>query len=302
MARRVGSYGFRSVGRLVAGERAIRRRAGQVVLTALVGLGVSACDPPAPPPVTVPVDNSVVLRFHSRVPDAVVWSSLLEVPALTVYADGRVVRATRPQGRMPLYSVVQLDAAGLDAVMAQAAAAGFSTSSSYLGPRECDAAVAITTVSYSWNGVAAQTRVADFGGSNVGVSCPVSSAEAEVRARQVAFRTWMNSVEGALQPNVIRPLRPYASSGVAVMWFGRTATSNLDVQQWPATLAAPAQNPSIELRGSLCEVRTSFVEVLGTWIVGLRNTPDTVWLTPVGPYRVLIRPLLGDETGCASLA
>ena len=276
----------------------------RAVLVAVATLvGVSACDPPPAPTPSIPVDNTVVLRFQARSVDAAPWIALLDVPEVTVYADGRVVRATRgAPGRMPLYSVVQLDSNGLAQVMAQAAAAGLSASNSLLGASECDVAAPITTISYSWNGVSAVSRVADFAGPSIGVSCPVSAAEAELRARQVGFRTWINSVESSLLPNVVRGLRPYPSAGVAVMWYGRAATTGLDVQQWPTILAPPTQNPSVELRGSLCEVRSSFVEVLGTWLVGLRNTLDTVWLTPVGPYRAVIRPLLGDETSCTSLA
>ena len=280
-----------------------RVRILSVITTAVVGAGgLAACEPAQPPVPQVPVDNTVVLRFETHAPNAPPWVALQETPDVTVFADGRVVRAARSgPGRMSLYSVVQLDSVGLGQVMAQATAAGVGQSGSYMGPLVCDAEAPITTISYSWNGAAATTLVADLGDSSVGVSCVVPAEEVAFRSRVTGLRSWLGSVEGSLAGNVVRGVRPYASAGVALMWWGRDAQADLDVVAWPSALVGPARNPSAELRGSLCEIRTSFVDVLGSWLMGLRTTVDTVWLTSSGPYRLAVRPLLGDETSSASL-
>lgn len=293
----------------------------------LVGLLVAACTTtggpagtPSDGPIAHPTGaDQLVLRIATAGGFVAPTMILDRLPEFSLYGDGRVVTpgaqiAIYPAPAMPSVQTVRLDEAAVQRLLARAAAAGL------LGPDR----------QLPWPGVAdAPTTVFTVvaGGSRhvvsayaLGIDGPGQSETPE-RAALASFRAALLDLPGLLgtQPPVaVLPVdrlqvvaMPAAALDVPTAGgptVGPSAAVDgssvpLPIQgqrlTWP--LAAPLQTfgaPVAVMQDARCGVLQG--PDLAVALPAIRTSNQlTTWRSGGSDWRILVRPLLPDETGCA---
>ncbi len=298
---------------------------GIVVLAIAVGCSPATGSPPASAPSatptaapTTPITHAtgsadLVLRVAAGGGLLPMEMRLAEMPTVSIYGDGRVIRVVEA-GAAPTDPLVpelvesRLTPEAMTLVLAAAGDAGL------LGPDrrfELEGVYDLWTVTFTLtaNGATHRTWAYALGFSDEAKLAPPDEMPAraaldELFGRLQDLRGWLGS--DRVGPDTAhRPaqLRVYVASLMA--WpteagataAPATARAGQDVREWP--LDAPP-----ELFGTLVDERE------GTWRCGLLEseaaerlgidsaTNDTRWQAGDLLYRLVVRPLLPDEAGC----
>jgi hypothetical protein len=299
--------------------------AGIVALAIAVGCGPGTGSPlasatpaaTASAAPTAPITHAtgsadVVLRVVDGGGQMPMNKRLAEMPAISIYGDGRVIRVeamhepTDPL--VPKLVESRLTPEGMTLVLAAAGEAGLLGPDRRLG-LEGVYDLWIVTFTLAANGATHTTWAYALGFSEEMKfappdEVPARKALSELYARLTDVRAWLGSErvepEAAHMPERLRvyvspiiewPEERGATPGPA------TARPGQDVRAWP--LDAPP-----EVFG------TFFTDHDGTWRCGLLDsagaerlgigtaTLDTRWRAGDFLYRVVVRPLLPDEAGC----
>jgi len=233
-----------------------------------------------------PVDYShlgaddVVFRFMELRGDPIPTSVAFEVPAVTVFGNGRVVRPVPSEG-YPWPEVTQqwLTPSGMRRLLDAARDAGLAKQTDF---GEVDGVVGSGGVVFR-----VVDRVTFVGMPTLGLTIP--------RMRVRAFMAQLGNLDRWMGWDLSAE-EPYSAPGIAVIAF----------EQGPETGAEPAWPLSdlglgVPVRAAVCTVYDA------ADLAPVRNavTPNgyqRVWRSNGMSYWIMVRPLLPGDTGCASTA
>ncbi|MEI8333717.1 MAG: hypothetical protein WCH74_07675 [Chloroflexota bacterium] len=303
-----------------------------VALAMVVGCGQATGSPPAsttPPASAAPTANGtaaptapithatgstdLVLRVADGGGLLPMEMRLAEMPATSIYGDGRVIRLTA-DGAGPTDPLVptlvesRLTPEGLTLVLAAAGDAGLLGPDRRLGLEDV---YDLWTVTFTLgaNGATHTTWAYALGFPDEAKFAPPDEMAAretlgELFARLKDLPAWLGSENvGADAPYL--PARMSVYVAPVMDWTGTvgatpapaTARPGQDIRAWP--LDAPP-----EMFGTLVDEhegtwRCGVLEPEGTEYLGVGTaTNDTRWQVGDRLYRVVVRPLLPDEAGC----
>ncbi len=270
--------------------------AAVLLLSACARTGEDAAADVAEPPQDA---DSLVLRVRQEggfvPPERIVG----RIPDVSVYADGRMITqgpqiAVYPGPALPNLQVRQLDAAAVDKLLDDAAAAGVRSGSDLGTPGVADAPTtridvvrdgATATVS----AVALREAMAD--------DPQLTAEQRAARAKLTAFLARLD--EMAAGPGS----QPYAAATVAALAQPYSPPDDgLPKQPEPVAWPGPALpgeylNPNVKI-GCVAASGPERDAILAAAKDAGQNTP---WESGGKEYTVTFRPLLPDETGCADL-
>lgn len=232
---------------------------------------------------------------------------LSELPIVSIYGDGRVITQgpqieIYPGPALPNLRVQRVSEAGLQRILAAAAEAGLMGDDvTYLYPVIADAPT--TTFWVDAGGAKHRTSAYALGlGEDTSV---ISPEDAAARADLVAFADKLSDLGGWLGADVVSADTPFAFDAIRI--YAQEATPESPDQgieptivDWP--LSTPLSTFGEPFREGMdppmrCGVVTG--DDLATLRPALESANQlTFWKSGGATYRLILRPLLPDETGC----
>lgn len=257
--------------------------------------------------------SDVVLRVASGGGLLPTEKRLTEMPTVSIYGDGRVIRVLDGGGGptdplMPHLVESRLTPAGLTLVLGSAAEAGLLGPDRRLG-LEGVYDLWMVTFTLTANGATHTARAYGLGFSEESRFAPPDEMPdrtvlGRLLTRVQDLRGWLGPA-GVGEDTVYRPLRmrvyvaPDLGPPTEADSTPTTTTprAGQDVRRWPFDVTPDVFGTIVDERqGSW---RCARVEAEGAELLGVdRATNDTRWQAGNRLYRVLVRPLLPDETGC----
>jgi hypothetical protein len=260
--------------------------------------GAAAESPSGSPVVTDP--NALVLRVERlggfMAPD----QQLGRLPVVSVYGDGRVITqgpqiARYPGPALPNLLVQQVDPATVDGLVAKASAAGVKNGADLGQPNVADAPTTRITVATA-DGTRSLDAVAL---SEAQPNDPkLTTGQRDARAKLAAF---VQEVTDLPVANGMPEAQPYQPAAVAALARPYTKPQN-GLPQQPAAVAWPGPalpgTPLTAGAGCVTATGSAAQKVLAAAKAANAITP---WTSAGRQWTVIFRPLLPDESGCASL-
>jgi hypothetical protein len=225
------------------------------------------------------------------------------LPVLTVYHGGRVLvdgppAAGYPAPAMPTVQLLRISRADVDRLVRLARAAGVGTATDFGQPMIADAASTRFTV-HDAAGVSSTEVYAltESGASGAGVN----EKQRAARARLSSLYAALSDLPATLGSGAVSAAQPYTPSAVAVV-----ATTLAGDDQSPGASRDLAW-PGPTLPGQRIGVDSNCVTVTGAELARVLSvvrsaTTATRWTSAGMRWSLMFRPLLPDESGCASLA
>lgn len=243
--------------------------------------------------------NALLLRVEYSggfVPVETIFTSL---PLVSVYGDGTVITqgpqiAIYPGPALPNLQVRKLDQDGIEALLRAAADAGLTGPAlDYGQPPIADAPDTVVTINVNDQTYRhSANALGDFGGGDLGLT----PAQTKARAELAAFVSSVTDLATLVGSEHITAEEPYDISAwrlqanrVDTLPTGEPAPT---VKPWPvAGLTLAGIGPCTAVTGDQAAAVTGVME----------QANQLTYFTEGGvTYHVLARPLLPDETGCAS--
>jgi hypothetical protein len=243
--------------------------------------------------------NALLVRVeHSGgfVPVEAIFTAL---PLVSVYGDGTVLTqgpqiAIYPGPALPNLQVRKLDQEGIEALLQAAADAGLTgPAPDYGQPPIADAPDTVVTINVNDQTYRhSANALGDFGGGDLGLT----PAQTRARAALATFVSSVTDLPTLVGGEHITAEEPYDISAwrlqanrVDTLPTGEPAPS---VKPWPvAGVSLAAIGPCAAVTGEQAAAVTEVME----------QANQLTYFTEGGvTYQVLARPLLPDETGCAS--
>jgi hypothetical protein len=248
-------------------------------------------------------DEPVIRISRLKTSDAA-STRLAALPVGTLYGDGRVIRpgpqiTVEPAPALPALQVTTLDSAGVDSVLAKAAAAGLVGADRELRmPTEADPT--ITAFDIFLDGQRRRTIVESL--AEIGDDDPRFPPKSrQERADMKAVVTMLTDPASSLAANIVGEDTVYAPTAVGVLISSAAAaepsTGEAAVVDWPladlATLGAAVEGVG-DLRCAVVEGEDwTTLEPLAS-----SASEATQWSSGGVTYVLKFRPLLPGEAGC----
>lgn len=257
--------------------------------------------PPTAPPVadyplpTGPTDIVLRLSIGANQPDPLPIVAVF--PELTLYGDGRLLVAdpARPRPVLPQLIEVQLTAAGAQRLVAEADARGA------LDPLDRYGTTALadgdsTRFTIDSGDGQAQFSVYDLGGESFAEDL-LTSEQLDARRQLVELRDGLRSWRDLVGDEILSE-GVYVPEAVAVVGIERGDAGNTDL---PVDLGSSGERLETRIVPVQCLIvtgseRDELVDALE------QADATTDWRLDGRGWDVVFRPLLPEETGCASLA
>ena len=229
---------------------------------------------------------------------------LAALPVGTIYGDGRVIRpgaqiAVEPPPALPSLQVTTLDSAGVDAVLAKAAAAGLVGADRELRmPTEADPT--ITAFDIFLDGKRRRTIVESL--DEIADDDPRFPPKSqEERAAMKAVVAMLTDPASSLASNIVGEDAVYAPTAVGVLVSAAAdaepSTGEPTVVEWPLADLATIGEPI----GGVESLRCAVVDgEEWTTLQPLASSANqaTQWSSGGATYALKFRPLLPGEEGC----
>ncbi len=297
-------------------------RLGIATVAALVALQCVGCASPAsPPPEPTPVDTGPI-AYATGSTDLVLQVSsgggllpegmrLVEMPAVSIYGDGRVVtlgaHGTGPTDPLlPELMETHVSADGMGLILAVARAAGaLGPDRHYELPNTYD----LWTVRFTVTAGGKTHRVSVFGLGFAQEDRLAPPGEMQARSllaslyeRLTNLQAWLPEVAmgaySAYEPGQTRvfmaPQLDWSSAAGGSTPAPASPRIGQEVRDWPFAQPPESLGTVLDPRGTWYCVALDVTTPLGlataTW--------DTRWRTPASLYQIVARPNLPDETGC----
>ena len=274
---------------------------GAALATAACGTSVATAETP-PSTSGRPVDHGLVLRYQSVGGFVAPVTNYTRLPTFSLYADGRVivqqfVPTPYPPPALPYVFVRQISRPNVDRLVARALAAGVGTTTDYGTPGIADATSTRFTVAGAHG--TRTTEVYALGESSDHAP-GLTARQRAARARLSALVAALNDLPGTLGIPVEHRPTPYRPTAIAALTRGWTATGTPEdspARAWPG---APLPGQRLGGTGLNCVTATgaTAARVLAVAATAHTNTP---WTYHGRKWSITFRPLLPDETSCASL-
>jgi hypothetical protein len=245
----------------------------------------------------------VLLQVRSGGGLAGAGPTIAEVPAVSLYADGRLITPgpqilIYPPPALPSVQLQQLGAARAQALAGQAVAAGVRPDADFGDPRIPDATTTWITV----NSSGTEATVAIPALREADADDPDLTA-AQQAARQ-AVQALVRELEGLPTAEGLPEPEPYRPAEIAVLVRPYTPgspdpASPAPVRTWPGPALPGSEPPG--------ENWTGCVIAAGSDVQRIRSAAEnastmTAWTSQGQAWQLRIRPLLPDESRCADLS
>lgn len=275
-------------------------------LVVLAGCSSTARESPAADPSDVP-DKSVVVQVRHGGGLTGTGPAAGEIPAVSVYADGRVIEPgpqilIYPTPALPSIQIRHVGATRAQALAEQAAAAGVRPDTDFGDPKIADATTTWITVNTSGT----PRTVAIAGLREAGTDDPDLTAAQQDARRQV--KALVSDLEDLPADGPSQQAEPYRPETVAVLARPHTRASPAPVSPAPAVPGPAREWPGPALPGSDLpgSTATGCVIATGTEVQQIRSaaadaSTATAWTWQDRTWTVTIRPLLPGESECADL-
>jgi hypothetical protein len=285
------------------------RTRGLLTAAAAIPILLGACAQPAgtdqagsSAPVTesVPASEEAVLRVEYRggfVPPEFLVGRL---PMVSVYPDGRVITEgpvplIHPGPALPNLQVQQVTPAVVAELLDEALAAGVKTGTDFGQPGVADVPSTHITV------------VADGGTQTVDVVAlrevqaddpMLTQAQKDGRKKLVKFVDRLTALPTAEGMPPAKPYEPAELAVIASPWTDPGDGLSAKPTPWPGPeLPGEFLNQNLEIR---C-VAVTGAEKDAVWAAAGKANMQTPWESAGKQWRVMFRPLLPEESGCAAL-
>ncbi|MET1232715.1 MAG: hypothetical protein ABWY52_07680 [Candidatus Limnocylindrales bacterium] len=228
---------------------------------------------------------------------------LATLPVGTLYGDGRVIRpgpqiAVEPAPALPSLQVTTLDSAGVDAVLAKAAAAGLVGADRELRmPTEADPT--ITAFDIFLDGQRRRTIVESL--AEIADDDPRFPPKSrEQRAAMKAVEAMLTDPASSLAGNIVGEDAVYAPTAVGVLVASAAedpSTGEPTIVEWPLADLATLGSEVEGVQGLRCAVVEGEDWTTLQPLAGSANQA-TQWSSGGAMYTLKFRPLLPGEEGC----
>ncbi|MEV0154892.1 hypothetical protein AB0H57_14255 [Micromonospora sp. NPDC050686] len=243
-----------------------------------------------------PADVPVVRIDYTGgfVPPAVVATRL---PGLSVYGDGRVISqgpvpAIYPGPALPNIQVGKIGAAEIAKLVEQARAAGVGTAVDLGTPTMTD----VTTTRFTVRGPVGVEEVEVYALHEA--TGPEAGLTAEQRAARDKLRAFADSLTNPTGATT-QPYQPTAVAAVAQPWVANEEDQKQAEVAWPGpALPGASLGDGLGL-GCVAVTGSAVQQVLDAAAKANTATP---WTSGGKRWTITLRPLLPDETDCASLS
>jgi hypothetical protein len=217
------------------------------------------------------------------------------LPLVSVYTDGRVITdgpvpLIAPGPALPNLQVQQISPAEVRKLTADAVAAGVKSGADFGVPGVADVPDTRITVN---TGYGTQTVSVNALREAQSDDPSLSAAQKAARKKLAAFVDRLTALKAASQPyrpdEVAALAGPYTDPGDGL--GGKPV-------DWPGpALPGEALNPALDIH---CVSATGALKD-AVWAAAEKANQQTPWVSGGKQWRVMFRPLLPDESGCAAL-
>ncbi|WP_432896563.1 hypothetical protein ACQP1S_17705 [Micromonospora matsumotoense] len=223
-------------------------------------------------------------------------TNLTRLPAVSVYGDGRVITQgptvlSYPGPALPNIQVRTISAAEVAKLVEQARAAGVGSSVDVGTPSITD----VATTRFTIRGSVGTEQLEVYAlGEATGPQSGLTAAQQAARDKLRAFADKVTDPAGA----ATQPYQPTAIAAVAGPWVATPETAKQPRVEWLGpTLPGASLGEGLNL-GCVTVTGTAVQQLIAT--AGKANAA-TPWTSGGKRWTVTLRPLLPDETDCASL-
>ncbi|MCM4083887.1 hypothetical protein [Paractinoplanes hotanensis] len=273
----------------------------------LAGCATSGSDDSSADPTASP-EMPVLLQVRSGGGIAGMGPPIGEVPAVSLYADGRLITPgpqilIYPPPALPSVQLQRIGADRAEALAGQAVAAGVRPDTDFGDPRTPDATTTwITVNSAGTEATVAITALREADADDPDLTAAQQAARQEVKAL-------VRELEGLPTAESLPEPEPYQPGEIAVLVRPHTPgspdpASPAPVRAWPGPALPGSEPPGSEPPG---ENWTGCVIADGSDVERIRSAAEdastmTAWTWQGQAWQVGIRPLLPDESRCADLS
>ena len=289
-------------------RRTLALAAALLVLAGCAQRGAATSTPAtsAPPAAALPEgDTTLVLRVEyvgGFVPAEWTYSRL---PSYSLYADGRLITdgpvpAIHPGPALPNVQVQQLEDAAVQALLDQAVAAGVADTTDLGSPPVADApSTRFTLTTADGTAVREVYALSEYAMEGDGSEAGLTDGQAAGRARLRELLAALADVgQQGIPAGQVEPYVPAAVAAVATPWADPADELTHPELPWPGP-----ELPGERVGGPLgvgCVVATG-EDATAVLTAAAQANAATPWVSGDARWRVLLRPLLPDESGCADL-
>ncbi|MEV4770564.1 hypothetical protein [Micromonospora humida] len=255
------------------------------------GVGVAPDAAPTSLPANVPV-----LRIDYTGGFVRPETNVTRLPAVSVYADGRVITQgptvlSYPGPALPNIQVRTISAAEVAKLVEQARAAGVGSAVDVGTPKITD----VATTRFTIRGPVGTEQLEVYAlGEATGPESGLTDAQQAAREKLRTFADKLTDPGNA----ATQPYQPTAIAAVAGPWVATPETAKQPRMEWPGpALPGASLGEGLDL-GCVTVTGAAVQQLIAT--AGKANAA-TPWTSGGKPWTVTLRPLLPDETDCASL-
>ncbi|MFI9639849.1 hypothetical protein ACIG87_07235 [Micromonospora sp. NPDC051925] len=242
-------------------------------------------------------DDVPVLRIDYTGGFVTPETTVTRLPGVSVYGDGRVITPgpttlMYPGPALPNIQVRTISAAEVTKLVEQARAAGVGSAVDVGTPSITD----VATTRFTIRGPVGTEQLEVYAlGEATGPQAGLTAAQQAARDKLRAFADKLTDPAGA----ATQPYQPTAIAAVARPWVATPETAKQARVAWPGpALPGTSLGEGLDL-GCVTVTGAAVQQVLDA--AGKANTA-TPWTSGGKRWSVTLRPLLPDETDCASLS
>ncbi|MBM7085334.1 hypothetical protein [Micromonospora humidisoli] len=267
-----------------------------VLLTAACAGQDGAGVAPDAAPLTLPADVAV-LRIDQTGGFVRPETNVTRLPSVSVYSDGRVITQgptilSYPGPALPNLQVRTVSAAEVTRLVEQARAAGVGSPVDVGTPTITD----VTTTRFTIRETVGSEQLEVYAlGEATGPEAGLTPAQQAAREKLRTFADKLTDPGNA----ATQSYQPTAIAAVAAPWVATPETAKQPRVAWPgpalpgASLGAGLDLGCVTVTGDAVK---QLIDAAG------RANAATAWTSGGKPWAVTLRPLLPDETDCASLS
>ena len=238
--------------------------------------------------------TDLVVRWETTGGFVAPESILGRIPSFSLYGDGTLVTEGAqidiyPGPALPPLLEQHVSEAGIQAILAAAAAAGLTDGNVTFPP--CAADVPSTVVTVDAGG---RSSVVTLGGLT-----PCAGSDRAAERKVTAFLGTLATLPSWLPAGSIGPDRPYEPSAFRVFVRRYRPDPQLIERpvRWPAAPLSSFDRTSSTVEGVTCGVVEG--SDAASVLAAARNANHlTPWVSAGGRFSLVLRPLLPDESGC----
>ncbi|MGV9979982.1 hypothetical protein ACWDUH_20125 [Micromonospora wenchangensis] len=255
------------------------------------GAGIAPDAAPTSLPANVPV-----LRIDQTGGFVRPETNVTRLPSVSVYADGRVITQgptvlSYPGPALPNVQVRTISKAEVAKLVEQARAAGVGSAVDVGTPKITD----VTTTRFTIRETVGSEQLEVYAlGEATGPEAGLTPAQQAAREKLRTFADKLTDPGSA----ATQPYQPTAIAAVAGPWVATPETAKQPRMEWPGpVLPGASLGEGLDL-GCVTVTGAAVQQLIAT--AGKANAA-TPWTSGGKPWTVTLRPLLPDETDCASL-